>query len=227
MRKHVSVFIIAITAITIISFISEKPAVKGNSVLELQLIEPAGHSPKIFDKGWVLGVKCLMYPDSENEQDITDNVHWSGTGQFYPEYGKETRPVFNSIGNNTVTLTCTVNGREIKKTFYFETVNSNDYAAFGDRATCNSDSHGCPSCPHTVQGYIIALSETVFIGEKPAARVGDGGIHVMPCCGDNKFVIAEGDENVLIDGYPAARLGDKTEHCGGIGKIDKLFRSEE
>jgi uncharacterized Zn-binding protein involved in type VI secretion len=38
-------------------------------------------------------------------------------------------------------------------------------------------------------------------------------------CGPNVFVIKTGDPNVLIDGKPAARVGDQTRHCGGIGKI--------
>ena len=35
----------------------------------------------------------------------------------------------------------------------------------------------------------------------------------------NIYKIAKGDPGVLIDGRPAARIGDETKHCGGIGKI--------
>jgi uncharacterized Zn-binding protein involved in type VI secretion len=48
--------------------------------------------------------------------------------------------------------------------------------------------------------------------------VGDHGVHAG-CCGSNTFVIKTGDPNVLIDGKPAARVGDQTQHCGGTGRI--------
>jgi uncharacterized Zn-binding protein involved in type VI secretion len=48
--------------------------------------------------------------------------------------------------------------------------------------------------------------------------VGDNGVHAA-CCGPNTFVIEEGDPEVLIDGRPAARVGDSTRHCGGFGHL--------
>lgn len=204
---------------------NHETAYKSNAVYSIQLIEIVGHSPKVFDKGWTFGVKCLMYPGTELEKNVTSKIHWTGTGKFFPEYGPETKPVFSTIGKNEIVLTCNIDGYELRKTVSVETVNSDDYAAFGDEVYCASDSHGCPSCPHQVKGYISEGSFTVFIGEKPAARVGDGGFH-MSCCGSQRFKIITGDENVLIDGLPAARLGDKTEHCGGFGSIVKLFREE-
>ncbi|MFH2065239.1 MAG: PAAR domain-containing protein [Pseudomonadota bacterium] len=88
----------------------------------------------------------------------------------------------------------------------------------GSIAHCPNDAHGCPACPHPVRGPIQSGSPYVLIEGKPAARVGDSGIHAA-CCGPNTFMITTGDPNVLIDGKPAARLGDQTKHCGGVGKI--------
>jgi uncharacterized Zn-binding protein involved in type VI secretion len=51
--------------------------------------------------------------------------------------------------------------------------------------------------------------------------MGDTGVHKYPtsCCGANTFTIIEGDPTVLIDGTPAARIMDMTQHCGGVGRI--------
>jgi hypothetical protein len=45
------------------------------------------------------------------------------------------------------------------------------------------------------------------------------------CCGPNSFTILEGDPEVLIEGKPAARFGDKTKHCGGIGNLVRPGRT--
>lgn len=92
-------------------------------------------------------------------------------------------------------------------------------ARLNDKGKCMADAHGCPACPHSVQGPIIAASGDVFINKKPAARVGDTGVHAV-CCGPNTFEIKMGSSTVFINGKKAARKGDMTKHCGGIGSID-------
>jgi len=92
-------------------------------------------------------------------------------------------------------------------------------ARLNDTGKCRADAHGCPACPHSVQGPIIIGSEDVFINGRPAARVGDGGIHGV-CCGPNTFEIKMGSSSVFINGKKAARKGDMTKHCGGVGTID-------
>ena len=79
--------------------------------------------------------------------------------------------------------------------------------------------HGCPACPHPVQGPILQGSVTVFINGLPAARVDDIGVHAA-CCGPNMYEIKMGSSTVFIDGKAAARKDDMTLHCNiGNGKI--------
>jgi hypothetical protein len=46
------------------------------------------------------------------------------------------------------------------------------------------------------------------------------GLHAA-CCGPNIYKIVKGSGTVYVNGKPQARLGDKTQHCGGSGKIIK------
>jgi uncharacterized Zn-binding protein involved in type VI secretion len=108
--------------------------------------------------------------------------------------------------------------REIRKEYKVEAVSPKGYARLGDKSLCEADGHGCPACPHTTIGPITSGSPTVMIGGLPAARVDDAGV-TAACCGPSTFVIAAGDPTVLIDGRPAARFGDRTRHCGGVGRI--------
>ncbi|MCU0372529.1 MAG: PAAR domain-containing protein [Ignavibacteria bacterium] len=106
------------------------------------------------------------------------------------------------------------------------------YACVGDFVFCHACSHGCPACPHEVVGTIGNGSSTVKVRGKSAARVGDGGMHIETCCGSNVFSIVEGDNELLIDGKPAAKIGSMTQHCGGVGiitgeNVNKRFISGE
>jgi uncharacterized Zn-binding protein involved in type VI secretion len=93
-------------------------------------------------------------------------------------------------------------------------------ARLNDIAKGDPHPHGCPGCPHSVQGPIIIGSTDVFINGIPAARVGDIGIST-PCCGPNMFEIKMGSFSVFINGKQAARKGDMTMHCSvGTGKIN-------
>ncbi len=182
--------------------------------IQVWLTYPVGNSPKVFTKGWVFGARCM-----KGQLDISGNVRWKGTGTFTPNRGPESRPAFNSPGTNQITLYIEDNGKVVfEKTFTVEAVDPKGYARLNDIASCPADLHGCPGCPHRVQGPIITGSRIVFIGGIPAACVGNNGIHAG-CCGPNTFVIKTGDPNVLIEGKPAARLGDQTQHCGGLGRI--------
>ncbi len=93
-------------------------------------------------------------------------------------------------------------------------------ARLNDMAKGDPHAHGCPICPHPVQGPIIIGSTDVFINGLPAARQGDKGIST-PCCGPNTFEIQMGSGTVFINGKQAARKGDMTLHCSiGTGKIE-------
>lgn len=196
--------------------------------ISLKFIQVAGESPKVFTEGWVFGAGCIIPPGIGNAKDLNSQIHWTGTGKFYPEYGPETHPVFDKAGENKITAAININGKIYSKTFTVVAVIPDLYACVGDRVFCPACSHGNPCCPHPVSGAITGGSPTVMVRGKPAARLGDGGMH-SACCGDNMFTISEGDENVLIDGKPAAIIGSATKHCGGIGHIvvDELVHTKE
>jgi hypothetical protein len=39
------------------------------------------------------------------------------------------------------------------------------------------------------------------------------------CCGTNTWKVSQGSETVFINGKPAARTGDQSQHCGGTGQL--------
>jgi uncharacterized Zn-binding protein involved in type VI secretion len=198
--------------------LSRSVTVSVEPAIDLELTYPVGRSPKVFVRGWVFGARCIVGAGTPAEKDISETVRWSGTGTFAPDVGSQSRPSFNGPGSNIISLTCEHEGAVIKKDFPVEAVSTYKYARQGDAAQVPADAHGCPACPHAAVGPIVAGSSLVLIDGKPAARVGDPGVHAA-CCGPNSFTITSGDPEVLIEGRPAARRGDSTQHCGGVGKI--------
>ena len=87
-----------------------------------------------------------------------------------------------------------------------------------DLALVLGDGHGCLLCSHICTGPIIDASNNVMINSLGAARKNDPGIH-SSCCGPNTYKTAEGSSNVFVNGKPLVRMGDKTKHCGGDGKM--------
>lgn len=186
----------------------------------LTLTYPAGKSPNVFTEGWVFGAKCILNPGTKEEEDVSDQVEWSGSGEFSPEKGALCRPVFDGPGSNYITLTYSGDKINLTRTFRVNAVTPEGYAYVGCLGYCSADAHGCPACPHPAYGPITSGSPNVMINGKPAVRQGDPGVHSQAvCCGPNTFTIAEGDPQVLINGKPAARIGGKTQHCGGVGSI--------
>jgi uncharacterized Zn-binding protein involved in type VI secretion len=88
----------------------------------------------------------------------------------------------------------------------------------GDIGKCPADAHGCPSCPHGVQGPAVGGSPNVNVNGRAALRVGDPGIHGASC-GPNTWTAAAGSGTVFINGKPAHRKGDMQTHCGGVGQL--------
>lgn len=76
------------------------------------------------------------------------------------------------------------------------------------------DMHTCPmydgKSPH-VGGPIMVGGPTVTGANGPIARVGD-----MCQCSGPPDVIAKGSATVMVNGMPAARMGDNTVHGGVI-----------
>ena len=91
-------------------------------------------------------------------------------------------------------------------------------ARVSDIAQCPSDSHGCLSCAHGVQGPCTGGSMDVMVNGLPATRMNDPGVH-SSCCGDNTWVATGCSATVIINGLGAHRLGDVTTHCGGSGTM--------
>jgi len=223
----------------------ERPERRGGPTLDLTF--PAGASPKVFTEGWVFGARCIANAGTPEQVDLSDEVEWSGSGTFTPPVGRRSRPTFGGPGANTINLTASYEGQPVTRSFTVQAVSPAGYAHVGSRARCPADAHGGPCCPHDVKGPVAEGSPTVLVDGRPAARVGDGGFHdtdplwverkfdelhskmhdamdggdpvFLRCCGSNTFTVAAGDPEVLIDGRPAARIGDGTKHCGGIGTL--------
>jgi len=181
----------------------------------LSLTYPAGRSPNVFTTGWIFGASC-----ASGDKDYSEQVKWSGTGSFSPDIGSRSRPSFNSTGSNTITLSVKVGDKDYTKSFKVNAVSPEGYACVGMQAHCPADSHGCPADPLPVTGPITTGSSHVYVNGRPAARVGDVGVHAA-CAGPNTFRITGGDSSVLIDGRAAAKKGSTTSHCGGEGYIIK------
>ena len=88
----------------------------------------------------------------------------------------------------------------------------------GDKAFNPADSHGCPACPHPVQGPGVQGSNNILVNGKPPLRTGDPGVH-SACCGPNSWNVSNGSSTVFFNNIPAARIGDPTTHCGGSGNL--------
>jgi uncharacterized Zn-binding protein involved in type VI secretion len=184
------------------------------SDVTVELLHPAGRSPKVFASGWSFGARCIKGPGTPAEKDLSGEVQWSGSGTFSPERGALSRPRFATIGQNKITLVCA--GQ--RRSFPVQTVGTAGFARMTDESRSGADTHNCPACPHPTRGRIATGSPNVSIDDLPAARVGDFGLHTA-CCGPNNFRIRTGSAEVLIDGRPAARIGSETEECGGRGAI--------
>ena len=83
-----------------------------------------------------------------------------------------------------------------------------------------ADAHGSTCCAHPVQGPAITGSSNVIVGGQPLLRAAgaDQGVH-SACCGPNTWMTVQGSGTVFVNDIPAVRLGDTTQHCGGVGSI--------
>lgn len=85
----------------------------------------------------------------------------------------------------------------------------------GDIGQTPSDAHGHPCCPHVASGAATHGSSDVFVEDRAALRLGDGG--TQRCCGAATWRAATGAKGVFINDLPVHRAGDQTLHCGGHG----------
>jgi len=84
-------------------------------------------------------------------------------------------------------------------------------ARVGDMHTCPMQTPGTPPIPHVGGPILPPGVPTVLIGGVPAAVVG-----TMCTCTGPPDTIVKGSATVMIQGRPAARLGDLTAHGGAI-----------
>ncbi|PZN33584.1 MAG: type VI secretion protein [Proteobacteria bacterium] len=84
-------------------------------------------------------------------------------------------------------------------------------ARVSDMHTCPMQTPGTPPIPHVGGPILPPGVPTVLIGNLPAATVGSQ----CTCVGPPDAVV-KGSATVLIQGRPAARLGDTTAHGGAI-----------
>lgn len=87
-----------------------------------------------------------------------------------------------------------------------------------DDAHCPADAHGNPCCAHSVKGPGVKGSPNILVNGKEPLRVGDPGVH-SACCGPNSWKVGAGSSTVFFNNIPAARINDKTIHCGGVGQL--------
>lgn len=85
-------------------------------------------------------------------------------------------------------------------------------ARLGDMHTCPMVTPGMPPVPHVGGPVLPPCAPKVLIGGVAAARLGDRA----HCNAPAPDVIVTGSATVLIEGRPAARMGDKTAHGGVI-----------
>lgn len=190
-----------------------------------ELVFPLGKSPKVFDKGWLFGASFKITGKNNEEIDLSDQVTWTGSGNFEPDKGASSRPAFSSVGENKIILTALYDGKKYSKEYKVITVDANRYARVGSYAFCPADAHGGPADPLPVMGPVISGNANVLINGKPVACEGDMGVHAA-CIGNNTFTITGGDDEVLINGKRVAKKGSRTTHCGGIGSIVNVEGNE-
>lgn len=89
----------------------------------------------------------------------------------------------------------------------------------GDHGKNPNDMHGCPACPHTVEGPAVTGSPNVTVNSKKVVRLCDRGEHVAKCCNENAWEAIEGSATVYVNGRPVVRRGDWSQHCGGNGLL--------
>ena len=151
--------------------------IAGVGLVTIELTYPAGQSPKVFTKGWVFGARCLINPGQADQKDISNLVKWSGSGSFEPATGPLSHPSFSGEGSNTIILTVSAGSQSMSTQYNVSAISPANYAHIDSQAWCPADGHGSPGDPHSVKGKITIGSLNVQVDGKPAARVGDTGVH--------------------------------------------------
>lgn len=75
----------------------KEPAIE----VSLELTYPVGRSPKVLISGWHFGARCIVNPGN---RDLSEQVRWSGTGEFSPAIGARSQPAFSKPGASQIHL---------------------------------------------------------------------------------------------------------------------------
>lgn len=156
-------------------------------VVSLELTYPAGQSPFVFQYGWIFGARCIV-EGPDGQQDFSDQVRWGGSAKFTPPVGRTSRPAF--------------------------------ICPEGDPLSHDQRSNGSINLSVDVDGERTEKQFQVgVISPMGYARVGHkarapSDAHGCPACPHTTVgPITAGSPTVLIDGIPAARVGDPGVHA--------------
>jgi uncharacterized Zn-binding protein involved in type VI secretion len=156
--------------------------------VSVEFTYPVGQSPKVFTDGWALGAKATLLMPDGTRKDVSDSVVWSGDATFSPPRGGLTKPSFNRSSRFDD------GPRQVTISVETEGVKASATQTF---QTVNPR-----------KGY-ARLNDKVF-----APALADGS-PAAPYAATG--VITSGSSTVLIDGVPAARVGDIGNHCCTAG----------
>jgi uncharacterized Zn-binding protein involved in type VI secretion len=148
----------------------------------LELTYPAGRSPYVFQRGWLFGARAIVAPGTPDQCDISDSVRWSGDAVFNPPVGRQSRPSFiHGPGPD-------MRRQRAQKQITLQV---------------------------EVDGVTTATTTTVGVtGTFDYSKLGDhascpADAHGCPACPHSTVgPIDTGSPTVLLNGLPAARVGD-------------------
>ena len=157
----------------------------------LELTYPAGKSPYVFQRGWLFGARAIVAPGTPDERDISDTVRWSGDAVFKPPVGRQSRPSF--IHGPAPDM---LRQRAPK------------------RITLQVEVDGVTTEATTTVG----VTGTVDYSKLGDISVCPSDAHGCPACPHpTNGPIDTGSPTVLLNGHPAARVGDHGIHAACCG----------
>ena len=157
--------------------------------VELELTYPAGRSPFVFQDGWIFGARCIV-EGPDGQQDFSDQVKWSGSATFTPPIGRTSRPTFirPAVMSPEQRWTGTIN--------------------------LSIEVGGA----RTEKQFQVGVTPTMLFSKLGDLAQTPSDAHGCPGCPHTAFgPITAGSPTVLINGLPAARVGDPGVHASCCG----------
>jgi len=176
-----------------------------------QIVSEWGPTPKVLTV-WRFKVQLPRILE------VQPTVTWSGSGTFQSMGPTQCLATFQAPGPNTIRAAFPKSLGLPPISLSVVAKDADLYARLGSQAAGAHDDHGCPACPHPVQGMFVQGMADLTIRGRPAVHVGHKGVH-KACCGPNTFELETGDPEVLVNGKALGIVGSRTKHCGGEGRI--------